>query len=339
MNHSIYQRVEDFAVPLPITSSALAIARQFARQQPTPEKADRVRLNTLAVLVVNEYLQWLGIETDLEASDSWNPVVRMCADVADLELPNIGRLECRPIEGSGTECLIPQEVRESRIGYAIVQIDETIGQANLLGFTTTVDGEQLSIKNLQSPEDLIDRIATPLKQTSESAVEPRSTRVYLQQWFDEIFEAGWQAVETLLNPTDLTPAMSFRTTDLEVRDVESSSTISAICQAKLLHLNDTSAESLSERVFEFSVVLLVEIQRSENGTVDIVLQVHPRTPRFFLPPDLQLLILDEARNEFMEVRSRTADNYIQIQFGGEPGEKFSVKVALGNAIVTEEFEI
>lgn len=338
MNNPIYESVEEFAVPLPITSSALAIAQQFARQQPTPEKADRVRLNTLAVLVVNDYLQWLGIETDLEASDSWNPVVRLCADVADLELPNIGRLECRPISGSETECSIPQEVKESRIGYAIVQIDETICQANLLGFTASIDRERLLIRDLQSPEDLIDRIATlqeyrlqKLKQVTERTVETRSTRVNLRQWFDEIFEVGWQAVKTLLNSTDLTPEISFRTSNLEVPDVASNFTRSAICQAKLLHLGEPS--------LGLSAILLVEIQRSENDNIDIVLQVHPRMPQPFLPPDLQLLVLDEAGNEFMEARSRHADNYIQLQFGGNPGEKFSVKIALGNARAIEEFEI
>ncbi len=38
-------------------------------------------------------------------------------------------------------------------------------------------------------------------------------------------------------------------------------------------------------------------------------------------------------------RSRSADNWIQWEFRGEPGERFSVKVALGDASIVENFVI
>ncbi|MGV0028497.1 DUF1822 family protein [Phormidesmis priestleyi] len=46
----------EFALPLPIPRSALATARQFANEQPTPQKAAQIQLNTLAVSVVSDYL-------------------------------------------------------------------------------------------------------------------------------------------------------------------------------------------------------------------------------------------------------------------------------------------
>jgi Protein of unknown function (DUF1822) len=332
MNDSIYKEVEEFAVPLPITQGMLAIAQRFASEQPTEEKADRVRSNTLAVLVVNDYLQWLGIETDVEASDSWNSGVRLCADVADLDLPNLGRLECRPITQFQTICSVPSEVLTSRIGYVVVQLDEANGQAHLLGFTPSIAQEALLTSQLQPAESFIDHLQE-LKQTAiRVSVQPRSNRIKLGQWWNEIWETGWQAVETLLNSTELTPAMSFRSNhDLESIEVESSVQKDTICQAKLIDLGMQLAGC--------SVVLIVEIGRDAEGTLDVVLQVHPCHFQAYLPPDLQLLVLDDSETVFMEVQSRSADNYIQLQFSGKPGESFSVKVALGEASITENFEI
>ncbi len=64
MSNSTYQ-LDDFALKLPISQIARITAQQFANQQPNPEKAEQVRLNTLAVWVVNDYLQMMDIATDL----------------------------------------------------------------------------------------------------------------------------------------------------------------------------------------------------------------------------------------------------------------------------------
>ena len=72
-------QTKDFSLSLPITQAARRIAQEFAAEQPTPQKSEQVRLNTLAVCVVNDYLQMMAIPTDLTANDSWNPVVRLCA--------------------------------------------------------------------------------------------------------------------------------------------------------------------------------------------------------------------------------------------------------------------
>jgi Protein of unknown function (DUF1822) len=331
MNDRIYQEVEEFAVPLPITQQSWAIAQQFSLEQPTTEKADRVRLNTLAILVVNDYFKLLGIETDLEAGDSWNPVMRLCADVADLEIVDVGRLECRPLETLQTHFSVPHEVWDSRIGYAVVQLDEGKRQANLLGFTPKIAQEELTINQLQSPENLIDRIQDLKQQTVSFSVDSRSPKVKLGQWLNEIWTTGWQTMETLLDSTELTPAMSFRGNDnINFIDPESLNRKDVIRQAKSI--------DLGIEISGFSVVLIVEISEAKDGNMEIGLQVHPRNSQY-LPAELQLLVLDEAENVFMEAKSRSADNYIQLQFRGERGEKFRVRIALGSANLTEYFEI
>ncbi|MCF4966823.1 DUF1822 family protein, partial [Nostoc sp. CMAA1605] len=64
-------KLEDFAITLPISPSSSCNCPTVANQQPTSAKAEQVRLNTLAVWVVNDYLQMMDIPTNLTASDSW----------------------------------------------------------------------------------------------------------------------------------------------------------------------------------------------------------------------------------------------------------------------------
>ena len=49
-------------------------------------------------------------------------------------------------------------------------------------------------------------------------------------------------------------------------------------------------------------------------------------------------MLDDI-GRFWGARSGKADNWIQLEFRGEPGERFSVKVALGDASIVEHFVI
>src|SRR6478672_10226529 len=104
------QEIEDYSLPLPITQTAYNTAQRFSLQQPNPQKAEQVHLNTLAVYAVNDYLQLMGIPTEVTAGDSWNPVMRLCTDVADLEVTGKGRLECRPVKISESTCHVPLEV-------------------------------------------------------------------------------------------------------------------------------------------------------------------------------------------------------------------------------------
>ena len=79
-------------------------------------------------------------------------------------------------------------------------------------------------------------------------------------------------------------------------------------------------------------------KESENKR-NILLQVHPGGGKTYLPPEVELIVLDDTGEVFLEAKSRQADNWIQLEFRGEPGERFSVKVALGDASIVENFVI
>ncbi|MEK0178425.1 DUF1822 family protein [Microcoleus anatoxicus] len=138
------------------------IARKFSVQQDTVEKGEQVYLNTLAILGVRSFLDWLGIETDLNAGDSWHSVIRCFQDVADLVIPNVGKLECRPVLPGQTVISLPAEVTEDRIAYIAVQFQEQLNEVQLLGFYPAIDPqsppETIEISRLQPIETLIDYI-------------------------------------------------------------------------------------------------------------------------------------------------------------------------------------
>ena len=149
-----------FAVPL--TSNALKLAKSFQEQYESPAKARQVYLNTLAVYAVDTYCQCLGIETDLEASDSLNPAMQPLMDVADLEIAGIGKLECRPVLPADENCYIPADTWENRIGYMAVEIDESSREATLFGFYAPINPlemmEQLSCESFQPLEAFLDHL-------------------------------------------------------------------------------------------------------------------------------------------------------------------------------------
>lgn len=322
------QQLEDWALPLPITRMARQKAQEFANAQPTPQKAEQVRLNTLAVYVIHDYLEMIGVQTNLAVSDSWNPISRLCADVADLEIVDFGRLECRPLKIDQLTCYIPPEVWSDRLGYVVVQIDESTWEANVLGFTQTAQ-EELPLNQLQPIEALIDRL-NELPHFSTSTPINNRSKVNLNQWLVNVFESGWQTIESVFNSGEVDLAFSFRSGDNElIVDNETSDT--KISRAKLI--------DLGVQIASHPVALIVEVTPESEQRKNILLQVHPSGKQIYLPSSLQLIVLDEVGTIFLEAQARNADNYIQLEFSGTPGEQFSVKVALGEASIIEDFII
>ncbi len=320
-------KIENFAIPLPITGETRQIASQFAAQQPIREKAEQILLNTIAVSVVNNYLNMLGISTNLSNSDSWNPVMRLCNNVADLDIPGVGKLECRPIQTtSASSCQIPLEVWNLRIGYVVVQIDDSLKVAAILGFTPEVTTEELLLANLRPPEELIDR----LHQFPESFGD--NSLVNLGQWFNNIFETGWETVESILNPEQLSPAFGFRNVELPDSDSPESSTADgSVIMAKLIDLG----VQLGAR----NVVLLLEISEEENGKIAVTLQLHPNPNDIYLPEAMELKVLEASDTVFMQAQARSRDNYIQLKFTGQPEETFKVEIILDDIKYSETFKL
>lgn len=151
---------EEYYYTIKLTPEHHQVAKKFAIQQDTTEKAKQVYLNTLAVLAVETFLEEISFPPDLEAGDSWNAGIRCFHDVADLLIPDLGKIECRPILPGDTTISLPIEVLEDRIAYVAVQFQEELDRVQLLGYHPTLDPEspsqELEISQLEPIEDLID---------------------------------------------------------------------------------------------------------------------------------------------------------------------------------------
>ncbi len=340
------QTPQEQSIPMPITQEAQQIAISFANEQPTPQKALQVYLNTLAVCTVNNYLRIMDIPTDLTGGDSWNPIVRLAADVADLWVADLGRLECRPVEAialnieetqspknylsrqslgskpssnpksTSMKCYIPAGIQDDRIGYVVVQIDVEQQEATLLGFSPTATTDELLISQLQPINDLLKYL--------ESQRPLPSIPVDLSQWWQNIFEVGWQSVEAFLDAQIANyglSQMAFRRSSAE-----------SIRRAKLLNLG--------QQRFGATVVLAVILTQQEAANFGISLQVFPQVGEIYLPVGLKLSVLDESGATFFETSSGNNEHLIQTrQFGGQQGERFRTLISLGEDSITEDFLI
>lgn len=312
---------DDLTFTVPLTLEAHRIAQQFHKHQSNPKKAKQVYLNTLAVYAVNFYLNCLGIETEHSASDSWNPAMQTLANIADLEVKGLGKLECRPVLPEAKICDVPPEVMSARIGYVAVRLDQSLTEATLLGFLPRVAKEEFSLSQLNSLEDLLEHLSQ-LKQP-----QPVKEPVQLRQWLHNVFDAGWQTVEALFDPPEAELVFRFRHGYYPQTSTSDNST-DGVKRGKLLGL---------ERVGE-QVALFVGLKSVTSSEMDISVEVYPTGDQTYLPQDLQLMVLDEKGEAVMQAQARSTKN-IQLKFSGEPGETFGVKVALGDVSVTEAFLI
>jgi hypothetical protein len=306
---------EYLSVTIPLTTKAHFIAEEFWEYHENHQKASEVFLNTLAVYAVHSYLEKLGIQTDLSASDSWKPSKQSCMNIADLWVTNKGRLECRPVWLEAQGCPIPTEVRNNRIGYVVVQISECLQQATILGYTQAPLTNEIRITELQSLEFLIELLI----------VAP----VNLSQWLQNIFDTCWVEVDTLLKLEQDILGFSVRTSQRVIIN-EVDNLAGGVRRAKLIELKKHQQSQ--------QVVLAVGITPAAEPEMNLWVEIYPTNAQTYLPKALELIISDEKGIALMTAMARNTKN-IQIKFSGKRGERFTVKVALDNHSITEAFLI
>lgn len=310
-------------------------AQEFMKHQAKPEKARQVYLNTLAVHAVNSSLNIFGIETDLEASDSWDVVMQTLADVADLNIKNKGKIECRFVLPEQELCYVPMDVWEERIGYVFVKFNQELTNGELLGFVPKVVKEKFPLSDLQPLEELPEYLdkyqpAIDLRKVFEVLFDEGKTVIdNLNQVIDQAFGIGWQSLETLVATSpkrELNLAANLR--DIKVENEQSKPIIE---QARLIDLGI----ELQDNPLRLVVALIPE----ENNKVKIKVKLDPFQENF-LPRNVQLTLLSESEQILSESISRSMDNYIQVRpFRCVYGDKFTIKVSLNNVNFEQQFVI
>jgi hypothetical protein len=146
---------QPIAIPLP--EAAHRWAQIFASKQLDVSSGKQVYFNTLSVFAVDDYLQELGISTDLQGSDSWYPGLTTRPDAADLELIDIGKIECRALFGEDISIQLPESLPNDAIGYIAVRLNDDLNTATLIGYSpilTDIEARSIDIQDLQPIADL-----------------------------------------------------------------------------------------------------------------------------------------------------------------------------------------
>lgn len=307
-------------VPLGRTAHELAI--QYGAQQLSVVQGRQVYLNTLAIYAVQSWLQWMHIDTDWPASISWQASLQGLMGVADLWIPNRGRLMCQAVLSGAPVVSIPATGTDG-LGCVVVQFADRLDQAVILGFTAalqTDEGLELPLSQLRPlPQllDLLHREDTPIV----SAVND------LQGWLVGVCDQGWQSLEALLDRPETEWAWAYR------------SRASSVLRVKRI---DGQGQLTGQ-----SVLLLVSIAGNQetpvssdtlSDMIEVQVQLHPEMEQSYLPPGMQLALFSEDLTCLQQTTARVQDNFIQLlPFRCSPGERFSLQVTLEDVWATETF--
>jgi hypothetical protein len=235
---------------------------------------------------------------------------------ADLEVKNIGKIECRPVLPDAEYLEIPTEVRADRVAYVAVQFNQSLKEATILGFTTQTL-VKVPLSQLQSVDNLLDYLTA----------KEQAAKVNIREWMKGVITEGWLNVEEIFDPRELTLrfARNFSITKGKKIDIG-------------LHLNDESVVlivKLNPKNQE-----ITDIKNQNKGEIDIIVQVQPDTERSVsLPPGLKLVVTDENGQEVDAAVSRLNDNWMDIELSAELNEEFSVEIILGESKVTQDFVV
>lgn len=156
------------------------------------------------------------------------------------------------------------------------------------------------------------------QQRTQISTTQVQTPVNLSQWWQNIFEAGWQAIEDLFAPQpDL--AFNFRQTN---------ATPTQVRRGKQIQLGA-----------EFPAVLLVMVLETEaDERIRIGIQIHPQSGAVYLPANLRLELLSMTGEVLQSVQAGSTSNYIQLRrFKSPAGAQFRLQVGIEDAFCYEDF--
>lgn len=303
-----YTKLRPVIIPLDVKTHQKAST--LAAQQSHPEISKQVYLNILTVAAVSNLLKWLEFETNLEQTNSFNPLLTGLFNATDLIVEN-QQLFCMPVLPGETEFFASLDIAENFIGYVAVQFQQSLDKVEILGFYPAVAEdnlpEKISLAELQPLENLFEFL-----EKNKQKVLPQNPLVILGNWLAGIFEEIWLPTEAVL-----TPKLGFA----------KSSSVDTVKRAKIIDFG-----LLLNRQ---KVALVVTIQPEVDAEVGVLVQIYPIEGQEYLPPGLRLKIELESDSE--EVEARAADQLIQLEFSEVSGKCFSVKVILDDAEIVENF--
>ncbi len=236
---------------------------------------------------------------------------------------------------------LTQDLNAFWMAYQFCQIEDIKAPISPLPELSTSEAENI-LQRLSSSKAMFPRLEVPFtswggllkkeqwrqrlyqlhQQPQQNLQVELSSALNLRDWFQDIYEASWQAIDTLINSNSSRLAFNFRSnTHLSPTKME---------RAKIIELG---GEAESQKV-----VLVLTLTPSANEIVSIRVQLYPFDNEH-LASSIKLVLL--ASGEIIqEVEARIQDNCIQLKlFEVEAGESFSIKVVLDSYEFRENFII
>lgn len=299
--------------PCPISMQARRKAEALRLHQANPDKANRVYLNTLAVWAVNAFLQGMGFETDLDASDSQDWITASLSDTADLIVKDLGKLECCPVLLGAATVDIPKDVWHGKLAYVIVQFDQECRLATLLGFLPTVSTETLLLTKLQSLDQFLEYL---------KAVK----RINLSQWLQGKFEEGWLTIQDLFSAEFSSPAIALRQTPKS---------------SPYIATNDFTAGKLLNLSLQLEtqpLLLLLGVLPQADNKVKVSVRLCSADNAVLLPAHVRLAIMNQSGKELSAVEKPSEQAFIQLlPFTLRSGTPFTICISYDETLLTEPF--
>ena len=326
-------------LPVSLTLSARIKAEEFSRNQSNSQKAQQVYKNTLAVSAVNTYLNHLGWSTNLKTSNSWNLAMQSLLEVADLDIPEYGKVECCFVNSQTDFFVISPEAREDRIAYIAVRLEPSLQSAQLLGFIAEFSEGKISLSRLRPILELPDYLEYWQKnQESKQSINHSVTK--LKQWLGGLVEEGWYSLDEVFTPS---LSSGFRS----LQKLAKENLAQGMSRVKLLNLKEegrlpqTSSSdggiTMTSNQQNEAIALILCLQEGTED-LDISVKVCPINTNHYLPKGLEIFILDQQQQTVMHAQANKTKN-IEFRFSGESGEYFSIKACLNQKALIETFTI
>lgn len=307
---------EQTSFTIPLSSKAHEIADKKRQGISNTENAKKIYLNTLAVYAVKYYLDCMGFESNFLDVNSSNPWMLSLIDLADLDVTNIGKIECRPVLPDAEYLEIPTEVMSDRVAYVAVQFNQSLKEAEILGFTTQTLAK-VPLNQLQSVDDLLDYLTA----------KEQSAKVNIRQWLEGLITEGWVSIEEIFNPRELALRCARNFSITRCKKVDIGLQFNGESVILIIKLNPKNKD-------------IIDMKNQNHGEIDIIVQVQPDLEKSVcLPPGLKLAVIDEDEKQVDAVTSRQNDNWVEIELSAKLNEEFCVEIILGESKVTQEFVV
>lgn len=155
-------KMKDNLMEFPIDQQIYNLALGYASEQANLQNGLKLFYNTMTVWAVNHLIGWMDFETIIDKDDDWTVAIESALELADLELPGIGKIQCCRIGEGETKICVP--VQNDRIAYIFVELPDSLDKVKLLGFLSAADihGDtvQISVADLQPFDRLSDYLET-----------------------------------------------------------------------------------------------------------------------------------------------------------------------------------